>query len=689
VLFLTCDNFTTADMDFVMIRRIRVVVLFADAELKWMQMSNRVTDATRTTILATIGLVFVLYDINAITPLFHCNALSKVRKESKMTLRSTLRSFSGSIWLVSAVASVFVTLPAYAQQSLQVLHNHVRPVVSSGRAALMGSLPSEQVLPLSIVLPLHNETDLDNFLSRLYDPSSPDYHNFLTVDQFTQRFGPTSEDYQSVVDFAKTNGFTVAETSPNRLVVNIRGSVAQIERSFNISMKMYQHPTESRTFFSPDREPTINLRVPVAHIAGLNNFDAPHSLAIRASDVQPLDTPSSSGSGPNLSYLPSDMRAAYYGGTSLTGSGQAVGLVEFDGYNIGDVVSSFYGSASSSQSGNNYTLHYTTDGEQYNIPINNVLLGGATLTPAQGYSEAEVVLDIAQPIGMAPGLSQVLVYIAPFGSLPSLGGNGDVLIFNRMASDNIAKQLSCSWYWNPDDPSTDDVFFKEFAAQGQSLFVASGDSGAYTSGSTWFPMEDTYVTAVGGTNLNTNLPGGPWSSETAWSQSGGGPSPNGFLIPSWQLGVANSSNGASSTLRNAPDVAMEANNDNYYCEMGVCESGGGGTSYAAPRWAAFMALVNEQAVAAGQSTVGFVNPALYSLGEGSNFSSDYHDIASGSNGTYSAVSGYDLVTGWGSPKGQSLIDALMPQLQPACKPPTNGCPKLMIWDRQDCECEYI
>jgi xanthomonalisin len=134
---------------------------------------------------------------------------------------------------------------------------------------------------------------------------------------------------------------------------------------------------------------------------------------------------------------------------------------------------------------------------------------------------------------------------------------------------------------------------------------------------------------------------------------------------------------------------MEANNDNYYCEMGVCESGGGGTSYAAPRWAAFMALVNEQAVAAGQSTVGFVNPALYSLGEGSNFSSDYHDIASGSNGTYSAVSGYDLVTGWGSPKRQSLIDALMPQLQPACKPPTNGCPKLMIWDRQDCECEYI
>ena len=113
-------------------------------------------------------------------------------------------------------------------------------------------------------------------------------------------------------------------------------------------------------------------------------------------------------------------------------------------------------------------------------------------------------------------------------------------------------------------------------------------------------------------------------------------------------------------MRNSPDVAAEANTDNYICYDGACAGGWGGTSFAAPRWAAFVALVNQQRVAHGMSVLGFINPTIYPIGLGSSYSTDFHDITSGSNGTYSTQKGYDLVTGWGSPNGTGLINALAP-----------------------------
>jgi subtilase family serine protease len=140
------------------------------------------------------------------------------------------------------------------------------------------------------------------------------------------------------------------------------------------------------------------------------------------------------------------------------------------------------------------------------------------------------------------------------------------------------------------------------------------------------------------------------------------PSPNGVPIPSWQQtpGVITSSNHGSTTLRNIPDVASESNASQYVCYLGVCRDFGGGTSYAAPLWASLIAMANEQAASNGEATVGFIDPELYSIGLGSGFKTDFHDITSGSNGGYSAVVGYDLVTGWGSPQGVNLINALAP-----------------------------
>jgi subtilase family serine protease len=258
-------------------------------------------------------------------------------------------------------------------------------------------------------------------------------------------------------------------------------------------------------------------------------------------------------------------------------------------------------------------------------------------------------LDIEMSISMAPGLSQVVVYV----------GNKDVSIFNQMAVDNTSKQLSCSWGWT-DNESTLDPIFKELAVQGQSVFVATGDNGSRTPADSVWPADDPYVTAVGGTDLTTNGAGGPWESETGWRYSAGMPSKNNIPIPGYQElpGVINATNLGSTTLRNIPDVAAEANTNQYSCWDGSCSGGNGGTSYAAPQWAGFTAMVNQQAVANGGATVGFLNPTIYRISLASIYDSNFHDVSSGSNGMYSAVTDYDLVTGWGSFIGPNLIDTL-------------------------------
>jgi kumamolisin len=510
----------------------------------------------------------------------------------------------------------------------------MREAVSNNEATRVGRLPETQFLQVNIALPLRNEAELDKLLGELYDPQSPSYRRFLSVDEFTEQFGPTQEDYDAVIEFAEANGLTVTGTAPNRMVVDVAGPVAYIERAFHVTMGVYQHPTEDRTFYAPDREPTTDLPFPLWHITGLDNFSIPHPAGLtRDSNARGGTT----GSGPSGYFIGSDMRAAYYGGTALTGFGQSVGLVEFAGYNGNDVIN-----------------YFNAVKQPLNVQIVGVSTDRSSLSCTGGCDDTEQVLDIEEAISMAPGLSGVLVYVSD---------TSDVSIFNKMATDNIAKSLSCSWGWSPADPGSDDPIFKEFAAQGQNLFVVSGDSGSYGRTSRYvFPADDAYVTSVGGTDLTTNGPDGSWKSETAWRYSGGGISPNGIPIPSYQKtpGVITTANKGSKTYRNSPDVAAEANTDNYICYDGTCAGGWGGTSFAAPRWAGYLALVNQQAAANKLGPAGFINPTIYPIGLGSNYGANFHDVTSGSNGTYSAVKGYDLVTGWGSPNGTVLINSLAP-----------------------------
>jgi subtilase family serine protease len=198
------------------------------------------------------------------------------------------------------------------------------------------------------------------------------------------------------------------------------------------------------------------------------------------------------------------------------------------------------------------------------------------------------------------------------------------------------------------------------AAQGQNFFAASGDNSTWSRRNEAWPADAAYVVSVGGTDLTTTGPAGGWASETAWSYSGGGVSPDGIQIPSWQVPAINSSNKGSTTLRNGPDVAANANFTYYVCadQSGCTANEYGGTSFAAPIWAGYMALVNQAATQGGHATLGFINPLIYPIGLGGNYGSSFHDIVSGTSGSYSAVPGYDLVTGWGSPNGSGLISSL-------------------------------
>jgi len=557
------------------------------------------------------------------------------------------RKASRSVSLVFIACAAAVALSTGARAAETALASHVPLAVSSGQAARKSALSTEQHLKLVLSLPVADQAGLDDLLKQIYDPASAKYHHYLSVAEYTARFAPAQADYDAVVEWAEANGFRVLGTVPNRRLVDVDGSVEVINHALHVTMGVYQHPTEARRFFAPDREPTFDLAVKLLQVSGLDNFRLPHTQLKRGSASAVSNAIAhATGSGPSGEYLPSDMRAAYYGSGSLTGSGQSIGIFSFDGYKTSDV-----------------TLYKTSTGMTFSTPIKNVLVNGYSgvcdggdgsgTTPCD---DGEQVLDIVNAIGMAPGITQVVFY----------EGSSATDILNRMVTDNVAKVLSCSWGGGDFSDTADDPIYQEMAAQGQTFANATGDSGAYNS-PTWDPPSaDPNLLEVGGTDLTTAGAGGVWSSETGWLDSGGGfISASGESTPSYQklAGVITTTNKGSTTYRNDPDVAAEANFDNPTASNGSFETGYGGTSFAAPRWAGFLALVNQQSVANGKGTVGFVNPALYNLGVGA--AGDYHDITSGNNkpsagsgAGFNATAGYDLVTGWGSPNGATLINAL-------------------------------
>lgn len=544
-----------------------------------------------------------------------------------------------------ALSWVAGAAPAWGAAA-KMFQGHVPTMVS--QLAPLGNVPTNQVLHLSFSLPLRNEPQLDALLQQIYDPASTNFHQYLTPAEFTARFGPTESDYQSLLNFIRAKGFQVVGTHRNRLLADVTGTVRTAERAFGVNLRTYHSVRQKRDFYAPDRTPSLDAPVMIQNVYGLNNFAVPRPRSV----IQPAALAAAraaaprNGSAGDGSYLGGDFRAAYVPGTTLTGAGQSVALLQFDGYYPSDIA------AYLAAAGYPSTLVNTL----VNVPVN-----GGVATPGKGNSE--VCLDIEMIMAMAPGISKIYVYEAPSStSWPA--------ILSKIANDNLARQVSCSWGNNtPDVPDpTSEAIFKQMAAQGMSFFNASGDSDAFVGGVP-FPSESTNIIQVGGTTLSTTGPGGAWAGETAWNWGGGqgtsgGVSAN-FGIPAWQQGISMTASHGSTTMRNVPDVALTG--DNVFVAYGNGTTGHfGGTSCAAPLWAAFTALVNQQAAQAAAPPVGFLNPALYAIGKSANYNNCFHDTATGNNywssspANFPAVTGYDLCTGWGTPNGTNLINALAP-----------------------------
>ena len=542
------------------------------------------------------------------------------------------------------------SLSALADSGLKILPGHLAPAIHHLKP--QADLDSSNVLTLAIGLPLRNTGALSSLLQRIYDPASPDYHHYLTTGEFTAKFGPTTNDYEAVCAFARSNGFVIIRTHPNRMLVDVRAGVPDIQRAFHVKMKTYRHPFEPRDFFAPDADPSVDPSLPVAHVAGLENFGTKTNGLHATRLISSAKSVSGVGTGPAGLYEGQDFRTAYVPGTTLTGAGQNVALVQLDDYFDSDIAA------------------YAAQIGLANPPaVVRIPVDGGNPGPQSFNGNLECSLDIEMELAMAPGLSNVFVYEGPSVPVTSLSVEFED-IYNKIANDNSAKQVSSSWgigFATP-DPVAEQIF-EQMAIQGQAFFQCSFDNDAYTNTSVVpFPADSPHLTVVGGTGLATRRDQ-TYLSESVWNDTSdgqdgigscGGISTN-YAIPSWQTNINMSTNLGSPTVRNIPDVALVASNI-FIFALGGSGFDEEGTSAATPLWAGYLALANQQAQINGVAPVGFLNPVLYSFLGTPAYTNYFHDITTGNNewsgspNLYSAVPGYDLCTGLGTINGTNLIN---------------------------------
>ncbi len=150
----------------------------------------------------------------------------------------SLKPWRSLIVVAIGVAAFFSTTPPGLAAELQVLRGHIPEAVSYLQP--QGRFPGTNRLNLAIGLPLRNKEALNQLIQQIYDPASPNFRHYLTPEQFAEQFGPTEQDYQTVIDFAKANGLTVKATYPNRTLLDVSGSAAAVEKVFHVTLRVYQ-----------------------------------------------------------------------------------------------------------------------------------------------------------------------------------------------------------------------------------------------------------------------------------------------------------------------------------------------------------------------------------------------------------------------------------------------------------------
>lgn len=566
-----------------------------------------------------------------------------------------------AILTLTMVVSLATTIATPARAQEVRLKGHTAALAPE--STFRGRVDASENVEFALTLPLRNVAELDTLLARLYDPNDTLHGQFLTPEQFTARFGPTAKDYAKLKAYAVSKGFSIKAETPGRTMLTLSAPASVVQAAFKVGLNQYTS-ADGRRFIRPDAEPAVDLSVaplvnavvgldtsavatPRSHIVpGYENIDANAQPRVGAG-----------GTGPGLTFAPKDISAAYNVPYSLSnGAGQTVALFQLDGFLASDISA------------------YEKQWGLPNVPIEIVLVNGATGGILSAGGQEEVTLDLEMVLAMAPGVTKIIDYCTTQGTVGILAG------YQQIATENRARQVSTSWgnaepNLSASYMASENNIFKQMAAQGQSMFGPAGDAGSndnHSSLSVDDPGAQPFVTCCGGTHLSTNGPGGSYKSETVWNDlatinpgaTGGGISTV-WPIPSWQTAAAAGNAQASKSMRNVPDVALNADTLSpyavYVSPPGLTPGwyGIGGTSAAAPSWAAFTAIANQKRAALGLSSIGFLNPILYAIASTPRYATDFQDVVSGNNPAYNAVSGYDLATGLGSFNGVNLFTDLV------------------------------
>jgi kumamolisin len=596
---------------------------------------------------------------------------------SARTARRQLRVGAAALTVLGlVVASAGASAAPTPDPDVALSANVVRGLQQVGRVR---DEDASKMIDVQISLKLRNRAQLDDLIRRVSTHGSPDYGKYLTPAQFGAQFGPTAAQVDRAAAFLRANGLQVTTATPGSTLVDARGTVAAVRQALHTQIGRYREAS-GREFFANDSAPALpsSLAVSVAGVLGLDNRSQRHHAA-----VQPWACPPTCAGTP---YTPTQLRKGFGLAaaplTSLTGAGQTLGLLELDDFRQA-----------------NLDGHDTAYSLPALTPQRQVVDFGAGISNG---GEMEVELDIEVMHALAPGAT-ILVFEGPNSDLGVNDTYGCMVNPNAGTSNGpcpnqgsgiTAPSNSTSWglcefVQGQGETNTLGAIFAQGAAQGQSFFAASGDTGAYdcypdTSG-IWVdsPASDPNVTGVGGTKLLLN-PDNSYSNEQAWPRepqpfygSGGGRSIY-WPRPSWQTGpgVAVSANAP----RQVPDISLDADPTTGYSIFtclngsGTCDKNAGpptaglrtlgGTSAGAPGWAAFTAIYNQYAASLAKPNLGFANPTLYGLASCTQSFAPFNDVTVGDNkeGTalgYSAGPNYDMVTGLGSLRAADLSKDLV------------------------------
>ncbi|MEO7022252.1 MAG: S53 family peptidase [Ktedonobacteraceae bacterium] len=545
-----------------------------------------------------------------------------------MIVPALLFSF-GSLMATTAQAA-----PAASVRS--IIPGHMIPALKGLAPTNASSVNRE--LHLSISLNLRNRATLDKLIQAQSDPHSSLYHQYLTSQQFTHMFSPTAASINHVVAYLHGQGLHIDSVASNGVLIDASGSLSTVQRAFGVTISDYS--LHGRSVYAPANEPSVpnSLAGLVLNISGLDNVAQYHHATTQIKTADP------SGG-----FAPSDLRTAYDMNpllSSVNGAGQTVGIFELDGYIPNDITT------------------YLNNNNLGSAKFSNVFVDGTTNTAGAGAIEVELDMEVVSAI--TPGASQK-IYIGP----NSTSGVNDT--YNRIVTDNTAKVVSTSWgeceaVSGNSELSALDSIFAQGAAQGQTIFAAAGDSGAFDCNNNNLavdsPADDPHVVGVGGTNLQVGA-GSVYGSESVWSNpadtqrsangsGGGGGLSTFFAKPSFQTGPGVDSN----TMRHVPDVSADADPASGYAVFCTASAAGcpttgnivvGGTSAAAPLWAGIASDTNAFLVSQGKSVLGNVNAELYTLFNTTQSFTAYHDITVGNNLSFNATAGYDLASGIGTP----------------------------------------